>query len=550
MHMRVWILLWLAILAGAAQAQTSQRGALDSGVAQYQPIATALANSMVFPTGGLVGRPLLSKLGETLSILDYGAQCDGVTDDSNAVLAASNSLRVVIVPDRLVCNAPNVSQGALAGRFAGGGKIRTNVGNPAGPYSLRGAQFGSILAAPNPTVWNQATSAEDNCAAGFVCWGNWDYSHVFSAEEFHISGVGTLGQPMHNYESMPGTQAHNLFIDNSSGWNQSHNSNDGRTGSGAYSTVLQQNGGGDFGVFGAHIQCAGHVGPGDGNTTAGAGGIINGYTDWLAVPECGFIGATEDALSPGQYLQTGEYAINDNGNDVTAIGQVRGYSRTAPTALINNRWLDALITCNLGVGTIPCDAVNAIGGQWVIGDDYIGAAVTAPLAMSFGQKITLNGSPGASSFPEGAPQGKSNLGGDYLTDDGYSVLLGHNGATALRLANPSSAVNWPVMGGSTAGNAVTLSPQGSDAAVPLLLADKGGGGVVVQSGASQIARFGPSGLTVFPGSVAGLGACTFALEGTRSGVRDAVAPTFLGALTGGGTVHTPVYCNGTSWVAG
>ncbi len=511
----------------------------------------------VNPTGSYLGTSVSRVTGTKNLMSDYHAACDGVTDDSDAVVAAGASGLHIVVPDGTVCFAPRVTQSAMQGTFVGGGKIRTNVGNPAGPYGTRGPQFGSVLAPPNPGVWNQAASAEDNCAAGFVCWGNWDYSHVFSAEEFHISGVGTLGQPAHNYESMPGTQAHNLFIDNASGWNQSHNSNDGRTGSGAYSTLLQQNGGGDFGVFGAHIQCAGKVGPGDGNTAAGPGGIIlvppngpTGYTDWLAVPECGFIGATEDALAPGQYLQIGEYAIADNGNDVTAIGQVRGYSRTATTALINNRWNDALITCNLGGGTIPCDAVNAIGGQWVIGDDYIGAGVVAPIAMSAGQKITLNGSPGASSFPEGAPQGKSNLGGDYLTDDGYSVLLGHNGTTALRLANPASAVNWWVMGGSTAGNAVTLSPQGSDTTVPLLLADKGGAGIIVQSGASQIARFGPSGLTVFPGTVAGLGACTAALEGTRAGVRDATAPTFLGALVGGGAVHSPAYCNGTTWVAG
>ena len=38
--------------------------------------------------------------------------------------------------------------------------------------------------------------------------------------------------------------------------------------------------------------------------------------------------------------------------------------------------------------------------------------------------------------------------------------------------------------------------------------------------------------------------------GMRAAVSDAVAPTFLGALTGGGTVKTPVFHNGTAWVAG
>lgn len=38
-------------------------------------------------------------------------------------------------------------------------------------------------------------------------------------------------------------------------------------------------------------------------------------------------------------------------------------------------------------------------------------------------------------------------------------------------------------------------------------------------------------------------------EGMVSAVNDALAPTFLGTLTGGGTVHTPVYHNGTAWVS-
>lgn len=39
-------------------------------------------------------------------------------------------------------------------------------------------------------------------------------------------------------------------------------------------------------------------------------------------------------------------------------------------------------------------------------------------------------------------------------------------------------------------------------------------------------------------------------DGMRAYVTDAISPTFLGALTGGGTSHTPVYYNGSAWVAG
>ena len=40
------------------------------------------------------------------------------------------------------------------------------------------------------------------------------------------------------------------------------------------------------------------------------------------------------------------------------------------------------------------------------------------------------------------------------------------------------------------------------------------------------------------------------VRGNRTYVIDATSPTFLGALTGGGTVVCPVFYNGTAWVAG
>lgn len=39
-------------------------------------------------------------------------------------------------------------------------------------------------------------------------------------------------------------------------------------------------------------------------------------------------------------------------------------------------------------------------------------------------------------------------------------------------------------------------------------------------------------------------------QGRRAWVTDALAPTFLGTMTGGGAVVTPVFDNGTAWVAG
>lgn len=50
-------------------------------------------------------------------------------------------------------------------------------------------------------------------------------------------------------------------------------------------------------------------------------------------------------------------------------------------------------------------------------------------------------------------------------------------------------------------------------------------------------------------TVAGLPACAAAIRDTIAVASDATAPTYRGALTGGGTVRTLVYCDGTSWTA-
>ncbi len=51
-------------------------------------------------------------------------------------------------------------------------------------------------------------------------------------------------------------------------------------------------------------------------------------------------------------------------------------------------------------------------------------------------------------------------------------------------------------------------------------------------------------------TVSSLPAATAGLRGARAHVTDATAPTYLGALTGGGSVACPVFCNGSAWVSG
>ena len=55
---------------------------------------------------------------------------------------------------------------------------------------------------------------------------------------------------------------------------------------------------------------------------------------------------------------------------------------------------------------------------------------------------------------------------------------------------------------------------------------------------------------ITPGNGSGVPACSAAIEGTRASVTDATSSTFGAAYApnGGGSLHEPVYCNGTSWL--
>lgn len=50
-------------------------------------------------------------------------------------------------------------------------------------------------------------------------------------------------------------------------------------------------------------------------------------------------------------------------------------------------------------------------------------------------------------------------------------------------------------------------------------------------------------------TVATLPTCNAAMKYNRAAVTDATSPTYNGALTGGGAVIVPVFCNGTAWTS-
>jgi hypothetical protein len=51
-------------------------------------------------------------------------------------------------------------------------------------------------------------------------------------------------------------------------------------------------------------------------------------------------------------------------------------------------------------------------------------------------------------------------------------------------------------------------------------------------------------------AVGSLPTCNSGAQGLRRGVTDALAPTYGATVANGGSVHTPVYCDGTNWIVG
>lgn len=120
---------------------------------------------------------------------------------------------------------------------------------------------------------------------------------------------------------------------------------------------------------------------------------------------------------------------------------------------------------------------------------------------------------------------------------GAGAALASNSVYALIAQNASaSAVNYLSVKGATTGNGVDIASAGSDTNIDLNLTAKGTGTIVAGS---------PIKLKSY--TVATLPTCNAGAQGNFAYVTDATAPTYNGALTGGGAVKVPVFCDGAAW---
>ena len=55
-------------------------------------------------------------------------------------------------------------------------------------------------------------------------------------------------------------------------------------------------------------------------------------------------------------------------------------------------------------------------------------------------------------------------------------------------------------------------------------------------------------VTIYSAAGTAVPTCNTAAEGLRVSVSDTTSPTYHSTYTSGGTVHGPLYCNGTNWI--
>lgn len=129
------------------------------------------------------------------------------------------------------------------------------------------------------------------------------------------------------------------------------------------------------------------------------------------------------------------------------------------------------------------------------------------------------------------------------TGTARDLVLGTAGSASTALMTVGTR-RWTVSSAgnftANADNTYDIGASGANRPRDIYVADDGVFGGDVVTNTVDTAGF----------TVATLPTCNAGAAGTRAYVTDATAPTYLGALVGGGAVVAPVFCNGTAWVSG
>lgn len=350
-------------------------------------------------------------------------------------------------------------------------------------------------------------------------------------------------------------------------------------------------GGGGSGLYG-EIQCNGCVTGGDGVAaeahmqTPPSQAILRAFDG-----QCGFAASGRSPAEVGQghtcqdvYLQTGYQT------DFTNIISISTTNGSAAIVATGNPFSSGM--CHGGSGCTG--GANIYVGLWIVNDN----SLVKPLpyiitTFTDSNHVTVNTPAGGTASGIRAYLGWNDTAAfDMVNQSGYGLVGlrvresdtaefetaaqfiagGLNHPNQIQLINAPNNTN----AGSTNGIGFWRAALGPNNTMPMQNAVNGyqtgeirsditangsyaqgfvdiysdQGGVLTKN-----ARFDVNGLSlsskvqITPTTVGGLGTCNGGAEGTIWSVTDALAPSFLVTIVGGGSTHSPVFCNGTNWVA-
>jgi len=397
---------------------TVEMPVVQGGVTKRAPVNTI---GFLQSAAGAVLRTVQAKLSDLLTVTDFGAVGDGVTNDTTAITAADAASGKIYSPRGVYDTT--IASTTLRGPFWGQGQIEDSANNKRAPW------FSAIAAAPSSL--GNANSIE----TAF----NGDLAAVQLPIEHRITGAATLGQPTTGY--LYTNEAYPVFgyLYNSSGWNQSTSGNDGRTAACFSRAKVDNYGQGDCVAY---------------NATAFVTGAKAGATSFLANPAASLFNGDMTAGQDGVYLNPYEIALDDNGFDVACIGHVINMDRTVATGALD-AWWSAFRAQSTGSASV--NNILSSVGKFNTGIDMAMSSLDfganqAAISLKQNQRIYLNNASSNDNY-------STTFNGDYITySSGISGILFVAGGTAsLQVTSSQVTTTVPTVAPGLRVNAATAT---------------------------------------------------------------------------------------------
>jgi hypothetical protein len=350
----------------------------------------------------------------------------------------------------------------------------------------------------------------------------------------------------------------------------------------------------DGAVIGGTVPAAGTFTTLTSSSVTFTGGTINGTPIGQSTPAAGaFLGLNATSASilgpcsgegvsstvnglPASITNTGPSL---DASPTSAALTLYDSTRTANNKTADVSWFGGVLSLRLknDAGSSATAAFSVTGGQaagisgitsnsgsgaWTHTGDFAASGVVSAGIQSSANALQLLGSSGA------ADTQIRTVG----TSADISIQVSAKGSGSVKLQSPTSVTSstGSVLSVDTTdanGSFVKLSNSGttfgylgsgkalaSTGVVGDMTVRVESGSILFSIGSTEKARIDSSGTAILsPGfTVATLPAASAALKGARAYITDGstATPTFLGALTGGGSNLAPVFCNGTAWVYG